>query len=314
MFKKATKSQARLRMAVVGPAGSGKTYTALQVARHLGKSVALIDTEHGSASKYANECDFDVCELSEKSRSPEDYIKAIRAAMTEYDVLIIDSLTHEWEWCLAEVDRVAKSKTRGNSYMAWGEVTPRHRKLLDAILSAKCHVIATMRTKTAYELVENGKGKVAPKKIGLAPIQREGADYEFDVVLDIGVEHVACVSKSRCVAISDKTYDRPGQDLAEDLKAWLTDGAPLDDTMDAADAAVADARPSADAVRRFSEALREAPDMDELEAIRRDMSETKGDMTVPQQRALANEFAAAVARLQSGDGVTFSPGDGDVPA
>ena len=88
VFKKATKEQAKLRMGIIGPAGSGKTYTALITARNLvpdGK-IAVIDTERGSASKYADIFEFDVCEL--ESFHPENYIKTIQAAEEAgYDVL-----------------------------------------------------------------------------------------------------------------------------------------------------------------------------------------------------------------------------------
>ena len=93
-FKKATKSQAKLRMAITGPSGSGKTYSALSIAAPLGHA-AVIDTECGSASKYADLFDFDVLELSEYH--PRNYIEAIKAACAAgYDVLIIDSLSHAW--------------------------------------------------------------------------------------------------------------------------------------------------------------------------------------------------------------------------
>ncbi len=90
MFKRATKSQIKLRLALIGISGGGKTYSALSIASHLGKSIALIDTEHGSASKYADLFNFDTCKLS--SFHPQNYIDAINAAKGSYDVLIIEVL------------------------------------------------------------------------------------------------------------------------------------------------------------------------------------------------------------------------------
>jgi hypothetical protein len=78
----------------LGISGGGKTYSALSIASHLGKSIAHIDTEHGSASKYADLFTFDTCELT--SFHPQNYIDAINAASGSYDVLIIDSLSHAW--------------------------------------------------------------------------------------------------------------------------------------------------------------------------------------------------------------------------
>src|SRR6266704_3921166 len=59
-FRKAVQFGAKLRLAVCGPSGSGKTYTLLALATELGGSIAVVDTEHGSASKYADIFEFDV--------------------------------------------------------------------------------------------------------------------------------------------------------------------------------------------------------------------------------------------------------------
>src|SRR5262245_28312049 len=155
-FKQATKKQAKLRMAIIGPSGSGKTYSALAVGQHLGKKIAVIDTESGSASKYVGKFQFDVLEL--ESHEPTTYIEAIEAAEAAgYDVLIIDSLSHAWMGrggALEQVDRIAKRTQSGNSFTAWRDVTPQHNALVEAMLRCKCHLIATMRAKTEYVMEE----------------------------------------------------------------------------------------------------------------------------------------------------------------
>ncbi len=225
-FKKATKKQAKLRLAFVGPAGSGKTYSALEVASHLGGRVAVLDTERGSASKYAGIFQFDA--LEPESFSPDTYVEAIKAAEgAGYDVLVIDSLSHAWmgkDGALELVDQAAKRSKSGNSFAAWREVTPKHNALVDAMLGARLHIIATMRAKTEWVIVENDRGKKEPKKLGLAPIQRDGLEYEFDVVGDLDHENNFVVSKSRCPALTGKVISRPGKDLADALRAWLSDG------------------------------------------------------------------------------------------
>lgn len=226
-FQKATKTQSRLRLALEGPPGSGKTYTALAVASALGERVALLDTEHGSASKYAHRWEFDTLALT--SFHPERYIEAIEAAEAAgYDVLIIDSLSHAWagtDGALELVDRATARSSSKNSYFAWADVTPLQHRLINTILGADLHVIATMRTKVEYVL-ETNNGKTAPRKVGLAPIQREGVEYEFDVVGDIDLEHRLVISKTRCEALEGEVIDKPGAELADTLKAWLTEGAP----------------------------------------------------------------------------------------
>jgi hypothetical protein len=228
-FKKATKATARLRLALVGPPGAGKTYTALTLAKHLGQRVALIDTERGSASKYADLFDFDALEL--ESHSPAAYVTAIHAAEAAgYDVLVIDSLSHAWNGrggALEMVDAIAARSKSGNSFTAWREVTPHHNALLDAILGAKCHVIATLRSKVEYAVDRDERtGKLAPRKIGLAPVQRDGLEYEFDVVGELDQENTLAVTKTRCPALSGKALRKPGKDLADVLSQWLGAGTP----------------------------------------------------------------------------------------
>ncbi len=224
-FQKATKKRARLRAAIVGPAGSGKTITSLRIAPSLGKRIAVIDTERGSASKYADMFDFDALELD--SFSPETYVSAIKLAEREgYDVIIIDSLSHAWSGTDGALEQVDNNIVRykGNKFAAWRDITPKHNSLVDAILQSRCHVIVTMRAKTVYEIVEEN-GKKRPVKIGLAPVQRDGIEYELDVVGDIDLEHKMVITKSRCSAIADKVFREPGEDLGNALRDWLTDGA-----------------------------------------------------------------------------------------
>lgn len=228
-FKKATKERARLRLALIGPAGSGKTYSALAVASELvpGGRVAVIDTEHGSASKYADRFSFDT--LEPDTFEPATYVEAIHAAEAAgFDVLIIDSLSHAWMGkggALEMVDRAAKRQQGGNSFTAWRDVTPQHNALVEALLACRCHLVVTMRSKTEYVLEEDARGKKVPRKVGLAPVQRDGLEYEFDVVAELNADHEAVVTKTRCPALTDQSYPRPGADLAGVLRAWLTDGA-----------------------------------------------------------------------------------------
>ena len=230
MFKKAIKSQSKLRLALIGASGSGKTFSALSIASNLTQNIAVIDTEHGSASKYADKFNFDVLELS--SFHPQQYINAIQAASNAgYEVLIIDSLSHAWmgkDGALEQVDRIAKRSQTGNSFAAWRDVTPLHNQLVEAIVSSKCHLIATMRAKTEYVLEPNEKGKMAPRKVGMAPVQRDGLEYEFDVVADLDLDHNFIVSKSRCFELSNQVINKPGQNVADILKNWLYSGQSLE--------------------------------------------------------------------------------------
>ena len=231
MFQKATRKQAYLRLALTGPSGAGKTYSALLLAKGLGGNIAFIDTEHGSGSLYSDLVDFDVVSL-EAPFSPERYIEAIDAAIEEgYGVLIIDSITHEWNGkggILEIVDTVTKASNSKNSYFAWGEATPRHNAFIEKILQSPIHVIAAMRSKQDFILTEV-RGKQVPKKVGLAPIQREGMEYEFTSVLDLTQgSNLATVSKDRTRIWGIDPFlvtEEHGQKLIE----WLNSGVSFDE-------------------------------------------------------------------------------------
>lgn len=226
VFKKATKLQSRLRIAIISLSGGGKTYTALKIGTGLSSKVAVIDTERGSASKYSDLFSFDVLEL--ESFEPEKYIDAIKIAEKEgYEVIIIDSLSHAWAGTGGLLERCDTIKARSssqNSYMAWGQLTPVHTRLIDAMLQSKAHVIVTMRTKTEYVLEKNDQGKQVPKKIGTQPVQRDGMEYEFDFVGDMDSDHNLVVGKTRITGTDGKVFSKPGQELIDILKNWLSNG------------------------------------------------------------------------------------------
>lgn len=228
MFQKATRQQSRLRMTIDGPAGSGKTYTALRFAHALGGRIAVIDTERGSASKYVGDApdgipwDFDVMNLT--TFSPEKYTEAIlMAAKAQYNVLVIDSLSHAWEG----VGGALEIKQRaGESWSAWRHVTPIHNRMVDAMLQAPMHVITTMRSRMEYvQEVDQASGRTVIRKVGLSPIQRPGFEYEFDIVADMDWSHILTVSKSRCSTVADRVTERPGPEFMRPVIEWLESGA-----------------------------------------------------------------------------------------
>ena len=221
-FQRASKRRAKLRCAVFGPSGAGKTYSCLRIATGMGGRIAVIDTEHGSASKYADRFTFDTVNLAD--RTITGYIEAINAAR-DYDVLIIDSLSHGWQELLEEVDRLAKSKYKGNTWSAWNDGTPKQKKLVEGILSFPGHLLATMRSETKWEVADAGNGKTKPVRLGLKPEQGKGIEYEFDLLLELSTSHTAEVLKDRTGKFQDSTIDKPGEDFGKALAAWLMDGA-----------------------------------------------------------------------------------------
>ena len=232
-FKRAERTQQKIKIGLQGPAGSGKTRGALALARELvpnGK-VALIDTENGSASLYSDEYVFDTVELSPPFLS-EKYEQAIDMAVElGYDVLVIDSLTHQWAGeggILARKDQT--DKKGGNSYTNWGAFTKEHNRFVSKVLHAPIHIIATLRSKADYVLEAKEGGKAVPKKVGMAAIQREGFDYEFSLLFDIGLDHEAIATKDRTRLFSDgvsRNLLKP--DIGRAIRNWLATGKPLED-------------------------------------------------------------------------------------
>ena len=222
LFTKATRKTKKLRMSLAGPSGSGKTYTALSLATTLAQvgKIALLDTERGSASLYSDRFAFDVCELD--SFNPENYIKVIHeASEADYSVLIIDSLSHAWVGQGGVLDQV--NKRGGNSFTdGWGKVgTPLQNRLMDAILTAPMHIIATMRVKSEYVIEPDERGKSVPRRVGLKEVQRDGVEYEFDIVGVMDLSNTMVIEKSRMPDLTGQIIDKPSGKLADGILRWL---------------------------------------------------------------------------------------------
>lgn len=220
-IRKAVRKKAKLRLGIAAPSGAGKTYSSLLMAFGLGEKVGLIDTEQGSGDLYADLGDYDIIQI-EAPYTIDKYLQAIKAfEQAEYDVIIIDSLSHAWAGDGGLLDK--QSRMTGNSYANWRQITPEHNALVNAILQSPSHIIATMRSKQEYVLVENEKGKQAPQKMGMAPVQREGMEYEFTVMFDINVQHNASTTKDRTRLFDGKIF-KITKETGEELLTWLNDG------------------------------------------------------------------------------------------
>ena len=231
MFTPAVREQAKARIALAGPPGSGKTYTSLALATAMGNRVAVIDTEHGSASKYATGKDgsgFTFDSLALTRFEPRDLVGALAAAsQAGYPVVVIDSLSHFWSGVGGMIEQADNAARRynGNTFAGWKDARPMERELIEAMLAYPGHLIATMRSKTEYVIEENDRGRKTPRKVGTKLEQREGIEYEFDVVGDLDIENTLVVSKSRCPALSGAVVSRPGAEFAERVTEWLSSGA-----------------------------------------------------------------------------------------
>jgi AAA domain len=194
-LRQSERKQAKIKMALQGSAGAGKSLSALLLAKGLSNDnlhkAAVIDTENGSSDFYAHLGNYNVLNL-EPPYTPEKYIDAIDVCLSaKMDVIIIDSISHCWDELID-----FHSKLPGNSFTSWNKVTPRQKAFIDKILQSPAHFIATMRTKQDYVLNQKN-GKFVPEKVGLKAIQRDGVEYEFTLVFDIDIKHFAVASKDR---------------------------------------------------------------------------------------------------------------------
>jgi len=221
-LRQSERRQAKIKMALQGSAGSGKTYSSLLLAKGLTNGdlskVAVIDTENGSADLYAHLGNYNVLSLAPPF-TPENYIKAIEVCEEAgMEVIILDSISHEWDELLD-----FHSKLAGNSFTNWAKVTPRQKSFVDKILQAKAHVIATMRTKQDYVLNQKD-GKFIPEKVGLKSVQRDGVDYEFTLVFDVDIKHFAVSSKDRTGMFMGKPEFVISESTGKQILDWCNQG------------------------------------------------------------------------------------------
>ena len=230
-IRKAERKKAKLRLGIAAPSGAGKTYSALLMAFGLGGKIGLIDTEHGSGDLYAHLGDYDIISI-DAPYTVKKYIEAVAAfEAAEYNTIIIDSLSHAWAGDGGLLDKQGKMADRGvNSFAAWRTITPEHNNLVDAMLRSPCHIIATMRAKQEYVLETNDKGKQQPKKVGMAPVQREGMEYEFTVMLDVDMNHIATASKDR-TSLFDGQFFKIDKSTGERLLDWLETGVAVEGNL-----------------------------------------------------------------------------------
>lgn len=226
---KAERKQAVIKMGLQGVSGSGKTYSALLLAKGLVKDwnkVAVIDSENHSADLYAHLGEYNVLNITPPF-PPAKYIEAISLCEEAgMEVIIVDSISHEWDGAGGIID--LHSNMMGNSFTNWGKVTPMHNSFVNKILQSPCHIIATIRSKQDYVLTERN-GKMVPEKVGLKGVTRDGMDYEFTILLELNQKHNASVSKDRTGLFSDKPEFVITEATGERINTWCLSGIKLSD-------------------------------------------------------------------------------------
>lgn len=226
-IRKAERVKSKLRLAIAGPSGSGKTMGSLKMAKGLGGKILLIDTERGSGDLYSDLFEYDIISI-EQPFKPDVLIEAIHTAEAAgYDVIIIDSLSHFWSDEGGLLDQADKMQAAGrNRFTLWADITPQHRRLVSAMLNSTKHIVATMRSKQEYAMEKDEKtGKSSVVKMGLAPVQREGMEYEFTVFFDVDQNHNAKASKDRTNMFGHEIFILD-ENIGARINKWLNTGKP----------------------------------------------------------------------------------------
>ncbi|MDX3694880.1 AAA family ATPase [Streptomyces europaeiscabiei] len=246
-FRRAVRMQTRARAALLGGAGSGKTYTALVLASALGKSTAVIETVHPQAAEYADDFDFDLC-------PPLTFCSAdaLVAALAEcqalgYETVIVDSYSLFWSGnggIRDQANEAAKPGPGGHN-AGWNAVRPYERRMWDALFAYDGHVIVTMRTKTDHVVEIDEHGRSAMRRFAGKPEHRDGAEHEFNFVGIMHSDHTLEVTKALSVDLADEFVNRPGLEFAAKVRQWLDAGEPLPPLTPVADLIAEARRPDA---------------------------------------------------------------------
>jgi len=267
-LRKATRKKAKIRLGLSAVSGGGKTVSALLIAYGMvvdWNKIAVIDTESESADLYANHrlpTGFVIGEFLTRPLSapyaPERYVEAIRECEAAgVEVIIIDSITHEWDGkggCLEIVDQITQGSTSKNSYIAWGKVTPRHQAFIEAMLTSKAHIITTVRRKQDYEMSRDDKGKLQVEKAGLKEVTRDGWEYELTANLQLDQAHLAKASKDRTGLFMDKPEFVPTVETGKLIAEWCEMGIDPKVEIDEAIAKLANCA-SVDDLKMFKETV-----------------------------------------------------------
>jgi hypothetical protein len=223
-LQQASRKRAKIKMAIQGGSGMGKTMGALYIAFglcHEWSKIAVIDTENHSSELYAHVGGFQVLHL-EAPFTPERYIEAIKCCeKAGMQVIIIDSISHEWEGSGGILE--AHSNLTGNSYTNWSKLTPRHNAFVQQILQSPAHIIGTIRAKQEYILSERN-GKQVPEEVGMKGVTRDGMDYEFTLVFQLDVKHNAVATKDRTSLFANEPDFKLTEEVGKKILRWCDEG------------------------------------------------------------------------------------------
>ena len=240
-FKKAKRIQAKVKLAIGGASGSGKTLSALLLAygyikaehpdwtdEQIWDHIAVCDTENRSASLYVGKRvgatvigSYNVIDI-EPPFEEQTLIDCLSICTQHHmEFVIIDSASAFWMDALETQGKIAE-RTKSN-FSSWKPVKADQTKMMQAILQADCHVIANYRAKTEYTQETNDAGKKVVKSLGLGIIAEGTNIYEYSVAFMLDADHVANATKDR-TGVFDGQYFVITPDTGKKLYQWVSEG------------------------------------------------------------------------------------------
>lgn len=230
-IRKSQREGARLVIGLAGVSGSGKTYTALQLAYGLANGradkIGFLDTENRRGSLYSDALGdpFLIGDLTAPF-SPQRYIEAIKAfADAGVEVLIIDSATHVWEG-LGGCQDIANA----SRFPDWKTAKREHKRFMDAMLQSPMHIICCLRAREKTDFTDTKN----PKPLGLQPICEQNFMFEMTasaMMHDMGRRQEIM----KCPAELTSIFTGQGYISAEHgkrLRAWVDGAKQLDPAVE----------------------------------------------------------------------------------
>lgn len=295
-FRPAIRERIPLLLGVAGGTGSGKTYSALRLARGLahGQPFAGIDTENGRMNHYADLFpELHVAQITAPFR-PDKYADAIQSAAAQFPVVIVDSASHEWAGdggCLDWHDELMGGDQKKN-LSAWIEPKKQHKRMVTRLLQVDAHVILCFRAEPKVEVVAGNK--IVPKEslVGLdgwIPISEKNLPYELTASFLLMADKPGAPKPIK-LNEQHRAFVDLGQPLSEDtgrlLGEWAAGGAAKQESVTLI---------NADQQRLIVKAAEEnGVGQDEARVILREVTGQETTKGVP-----ADKFAAVIAALSS---------------
>jgi hypothetical protein len=324
-FAKPTSLKAALKLALYGPAGSGKTFTALLLAeglaRECGRRVAVLDTEQGTAfysqavptrTAHPQAFDFDVLH----TRSVTEALAALHALdPAQYGVIVVDSISHLWDACRNAYSGKL-TKHGGIPLHAWSTIKKPYRELMNLLLSLPVHVIFCGRQGIDYG-EDEGTGEL--KQVGFR-LRAEGeTGYEPDILVRLELHKadrrkpaviLAHVEKDRTGVLAGATIEWPTFDkLAKPLLGLLGSkhaAVPSDDDVALRDSEALERREeerrqqSAELATDYAARIAEADTTEQLRNVGRQLTaEVKARLTANDLERVRRLYGTRLAGLKS---------------